>query len=124
KARSRLRPPRSVPTVTTRPSRPAVPSKTENTRTGTSSVAGRSRRAEAPVSGDPRFWGQFLGHEDAGCTGRLAGNAAELAPAAPLVKARCLEADGVEHGTTTAALAPFGLGHLEDPAAEPGPAKP
>src|SRR5690348_585130 len=121
RVRSQPRPRHSVPTVTTRPSRAAAPSPKAGTRTGISSATRRPRRIEAPVSGDPRFRRKLLGHEHPGGAGGLAGNAAELAPTVPLVKARCLEADGVEHAAAAAALARLGLRHRQHAAAEAAP---
>src|SRR6185312_12760051 len=50
---------------------------------------------------------EVLGHEDARGSGRIAGDAAEFAPAVALVEFRRLEVDRVEH--RAAAAAPHGL---------------
>src|SRR5260370_13837809 len=123
RARSPPRRRLSVPTATTRPSRPAEISRAAYTRTGTASATSGRLRTEAAASRETRFRRQLLGHEDARGAGRLARDAAEFAIAVLLVEAGSLEADGVEHGAAAAALTRLGLRELEDSAAEPAAAE-
>src|SRR5947209_5118692 len=57
---------------------------------------------------------KLLGHEDAACAGRIAGNFPETPPAIAFIERGRLEADRVEDGRTADATAAFFLKHPQD----------
>ena len=65
------------------------------------------------------FFLQRLGHADAGMAGRRTFDPAKHPVTAPLIEARCLKGDRVEHGGRAPTLLRFGLDGFDDLRAEP-----